>query len=67
MLCVNPEWIRKSESLAFLSRDVHANNVCRMIHYMKEAGFYKQGEVTFPHKQSAVMKIERDSWEAPEL
>lgn len=39
----------------------------RFIHYLKEAGFYKQGEVPFPHKQSAVMKIDRDSWEAPEL
>ncbi|KIW76643.1 hypothetical protein Z517_09087 [Fonsecaea pedrosoi CBS 271.37] len=39
----------------------------KFINYLKEAGFYKQGEVTFPHKQSAVMKIDRESWEAPEL
>lgn len=38
---------------------------CRFIQYLKDAGFYKQGEVAFPHKQSAVMKIDRDTWEAP--
>lgn len=38
---------------------------CRFINYLKEAGFYKQGEVSFPHKQSAVMKIDRESWIAP--
>lgn len=39
----------------------------RFIKYLFEAGFWKQGEVAFPHKQSAVMKIDRDSWEAPAL
>ena len=39
----------------------------RLISYLKDAGFYKQSEVTFPHKQSAVMKIDRESWEAPTL
>ena len=39
----------------------------RFIEYLKDTGFYKQGEVTFPHKQSAIMKIDRESWEAPEL
>ncbi|KAK5451580.1 hypothetical protein LTS15_007840 [Exophiala xenobiotica] len=39
----------------------------KFIAYLKECGFYKQGEVSFPHKQSAVMKIDRESWEAPEL
>ncbi|KAJ9614534.1 hypothetical protein H2200_002671 [Cladophialophora chaetospira] len=39
----------------------------KFIGYLKDAGFYKQGEVSFPHKQSAVMRIDRDSWEAPEL
>lgn len=32
-----------------------------------ELGFYKEGEVTFPHKQSAVMKINRDTWNQPAL
>lgn len=41
--------------------------LCRLIGYLKSSGFYKQSEVTFPHKQSAVMKIDRESWEAPTL
>ncbi|KIV97556.1 hypothetical protein PV10_01293 [Exophiala mesophila] len=39
----------------------------KFIDYLKDTGFYKQGEVSFPHKQSAVMKLDRESWEAPEL
>ena len=39
----------------------------RVIRYLQENGFYKEGEVTFPHKQSAVMKIKRDSWECPAI
>ncbi|KAJ5758077.1 uncharacterized protein N7511_006771 [Penicillium nucicola] len=39
----------------------------RLINYLQEAGFYKEGEVSFPHKQSAVMKIKREFWEAPAL
>ncbi|KAI9931751.1 hypothetical protein ASPWEDRAFT_25394 [Aspergillus wentii DTO 134E9] len=39
----------------------------KVIGYLQQNGFYKEGEVTFPHKQSAVMKIKRDSWEAPAL
>ncbi|KIX04229.1 uncharacterized protein Z518_07783 [Rhinocladiella mackenziei CBS 650.93] len=38
----------------------------KFIDYLKDCGFYKQGEVSFPHKQSAIMKIDRESWEAPE-
>lgn len=39
----------------------------RFIEYLKDAGFYKQGEVAFPHKQSAIMKIDRESWLAPTI
>ncbi|RDW70600.1 GNAT family N-acetyltransferase [Aspergillus mulundensis] len=39
----------------------------KIISYLQNAGFYKDGEVTFPHKQSALMKIRRDSWEAPSI
>ncbi|PGH19845.1 hypothetical protein AJ80_03762 [Polytolypa hystricis UAMH7299] len=39
----------------------------RFISHLQKAGFSKQGEVTFPHKQSALMTISRDSWEAPVL
>lgn len=39
----------------------------RLINYLLEAGFYKEGEVSFPHKQSAIMKIKREYWESPVL
>ncbi|EAU35572.1 conserved hypothetical protein [Aspergillus terreus NIH2624] len=39
----------------------------KVIGYLRHSGFYKEGEVTFPHKQSALMKIKRDSWEGPVL
>ncbi|KAL2821359.1 acyl-CoA N-acyltransferase [Aspergillus cavernicola] len=39
----------------------------KIIDYLQGAGFYKDGEVTFPHKQSALMKIRRDSWESPSV
>ncbi|KAL4891670.1 acyl-CoA N-acyltransferase [Aspergillus ambiguus] len=39
----------------------------KVIGYLQRSGFYKEGEVTFAHKQSALMKIKRDSWEAPVL
>lgn len=44
-----------------------ANETIRIIEYLQKTGFYKEGEVSFPHKQSAVMKTERDFWEAPAL
>ncbi|KAL4798078.1 acyl-CoA N-acyltransferase [Aspergillus venezuelensis] len=39
----------------------------KIITYLQQAGFLKDGEVTFPHKQSALMKIRRDNWEAPSI
>lgn len=39
----------------------------KIIDYLQKAGFYKKGEVSFPHKQAAVMKIKREFWEAPVL
>ncbi|KAL3472881.1 acyl-CoA N-acyltransferase [Aspergillus californicus] len=39
----------------------------KIIRYLQDSGFYKDGEVTFPHKQSALMKIRRDFWESPSL
>ena len=39
----------------------------RMIDYLVKTGFYKEGEVTLPHKQAALMKIKREFWEAPFL
>jgi hypothetical protein len=40
---------------------------CRFIDYLKEAGFYKEREISFSFKQAALMKIHREAWEAPAL
>lgn len=39
----------------------------RVRKYCEEVGFYKEKEVTFAHKQSNLMKIKREAWEAPAL
>ncbi|KAJ5964232.1 Acyl-CoA N-acyltransferase [Penicillium vulpinum] len=39
----------------------------KLINYLQEAGFYKEGEVSFPHKHSAIMRIKREYWESPAL
>ncbi|KAE8352946.1 siderophore biosynthesis protein [Aspergillus coremiiformis] len=39
----------------------------KVLGYLHKAGFYKEGEVSFPHKQSNLMKIKRDHWEAPAI
>ena len=56
----------KSECNRFYNR-INVLIIGRFIGYLKDGGFYKQGEVAFPHKQSAVMKLDRESWEAPTL
>ncbi|KAK8215430.1 hypothetical protein M8818_002051 [Zalaria obscura] len=35
--------------------------------YCEEVGFWKEKEISFPHKQSNFMKIKRDGWRAPAL
>ena len=40
---------------------------CRFIGYLQDVGFYKEREIAFPFKQAALMKINRDAWEAPAL
>lgn len=42
-------------------------NIHRFISYLQEAGFHKEKEITFPHKQAALMKITREAWDAPTL
>jgi hypothetical protein len=37
----------------------------RLIEHLQEVGFYKQKEIAFPHKQSALMKIKREAWDCP--
>lgn len=39
----------------------------RFIEYLENAGFFKEREISFPHKQAALMKIVRDGWTAPVL
>ncbi|KAH8819938.1 siderophore biosynthesis protein-like protein [Xylogone sp. PMI_703] len=39
----------------------------KFISHLNSAGFLKEGEVTFPHKQSAFVKLRRESFEAPAL
>jgi len=39
----------------------------RLKTYLEEVGFHKEREVTFLHKQSNLMKIRRDAWDAPAL
>ena len=37
----------------------------RFIGYLEDVGFYKESEIAFPFKQAALMKINRDAWDAP--
>ena len=37
----------------------------KFISYLEDVGFYKEREVTLPHKQSALMKISREAWDSP--
>jgi len=39
----------------------------KLLQYCLEVGFYKEREISFPHKQSNLLKIHRDAWEAPYL
>lgn len=43
------------------------NEQSRLAHYLQEAGFYKEREISLPHKQSNLFKINRDVWKAPAL
>ncbi|KAH0004210.1 hypothetical protein KCU80_g22586, partial [Aureobasidium melanogenum] len=35
--------------------------------YCEEVGFFKEREISFPHKQSNLMKIRREAWDAPAI
>ncbi|OCK80299.1 aerobactin siderophore biosynthesis protein iucB [Lepidopterella palustris CBS 459.81] len=39
----------------------------KLAQYCLDVGFYKEREISFPHKQSNLLKIRRDAWEAPAL
>lgn len=37
----------------------------KVAQYCYDVGFFKEREISFPHKQSNLMKIRRDAWEKP--
>ena len=37
----------------------------KLFDYCQQVGFFKEQEVTFPHKQAMVLKVRRDAWEKP--
>ncbi|KAF2733448.1 siderophore biosynthesis protein-like protein [Polyplosphaeria fusca] len=39
----------------------------KLAQYLMDAGFYKEREIAFPHKQANIMKIKRDAWDGPAL
>jgi hypothetical protein len=39
----------------------------RLKQYCEEAGFFKEREISFPHKQSNLMKLRREAWDAPAI
>ncbi|CBX94339.1 similar to siderophore biosynthesis protein [Plenodomus lingam JN3] len=39
----------------------------KLANYLQEAGFYKEREISLPHKQSNLFKINRDVWKGPAL
>lgn len=39
----------------------------RFISHLQSVGFMKEKEITFPHKQSAFLKLRRENFEAPAL
>ncbi|RDW65014.1 hypothetical protein BP6252_10665 [Coleophoma cylindrospora] len=67
-------WITSLAHAAFLS-DYRTNNVVleprvdneRFISLLADAGFQKEREVTFPHKQSAFVKLRRENFQSPAL
>jgi N5-hydroxyornithine acetyltransferase len=39
----------------------------RLKRYCEDVGFYKEKEISFPHKQSNLLKVKREAWTAPAL
>ncbi|WYZ43370.1 hypothetical protein EsH8_VI_001069 [Colletotrichum jinshuiense] len=58
-----------------LTDDYRTMHVClepridnlRFLQHLQYAGFAKEREIAFPHKQSYLMKLNRDAWEGPAL
>jgi hypothetical protein len=45
----------------------NANRLSRFIQHLEYAGFTKEKEITFPHKQAWFGRLRRESWEGPAL
>ncbi|KAL1953388.1 hypothetical protein VTO42DRAFT_2959 [Malbranchea cinnamomea] len=54
-------WLADNRTHTVLSEPRVDNT--EFINYLQKAGFYQEGEFTLPHKQCALMKVRRDSWE----
>ncbi|KAA8893856.1 acyl-CoA N-acyltransferase [Sphaerosporella brunnea] len=39
----------------------------KFIQYLQKEGFAKEKEITFPHKQSALMRLTREAWDGPSV
>ncbi|KAF2001890.1 aerobactin siderophore biosynthesis protein iucB [Amniculicola lignicola CBS 123094] len=39
----------------------------KLAQYLMDTGFYKEREISMPHKQANLMKIKRDGWDGPYL
>ncbi|PSN73758.1 siderophore biosynthesis protein-like protein [Corynespora cassiicola Philippines] len=39
----------------------------KLAQYLVDGGFYKEREISLPHKQSNLMKLKRDAWDGPAL
>ncbi|KAH7346896.1 siderophore biosynthesis protein-like protein [Rhexocercosporidium sp. MPI-PUGE-AT-0058] len=67
-------WITSLAHWAFV-QDYRTNSVVleprvdneRFISHLNESGFLKEAEVTFPHKQSAFVKLRRENFESPAI
>lgn len=55
----------KFPTCMFTSNGIGGADRDRLARYLMDAGFHKEREISFPHKQSNLMKIKRDAWEGP--
>ncbi|KAH0536776.1 hypothetical protein FGG08_006379 [Glutinoglossum americanum] len=67
-------WLSSLVHYCFM-RDARTQNVMldprvdddRLIDDSREAGFHKEKEITFPHRQSALMRVKREAWDCPAI
>lgn len=38
----------------------------RFIKYLQQEGFYREREISFLHKQAALMRLTREAWVGPQ-